>query len=127
VARQLQIAFGNVPARAASRLMVGYEPVWAIGERAAAPVEHVRSMNRHIRDLLAGLFGAEAASVPVLYGGSVAEDNCAELLVEGLSDGLFVGRAAWSAEGFARLAAACAAVVSGRSLGVTYDKRTYSP
>jgi L-erythrulose 1-phosphate isomerase len=126
VAQQLKIAFRNVPARSASRLIVAYEPVWAIGERAAASVEHVRAMNAHIRELLDELFGAEGASVPVIYGGSVDADNCPELLVEGRCDGLFVGRAAWSAEGFARLAAACAGVVNGRSLGEIYDQRTHS-
>jgi len=47
----------------------------------------------------------------VLYGGTVDVNNCSEFLTAGGIDGLFIGRAAWNVEGFARLIASCAASV----------------
>lgn len=109
ITRQLTIALNGVPPDRASMLMVAYEPVWAIGEPGTtAPAGDVCLMNAHIRQVLEEMLGAEAASVPVLYGGTVNAANCAELLTEGHADGLFVGRAAWTVEGFARLIGACA-------------------
>ena len=112
IRRQLKVAFGGVAARHASMLMVAYEPVWAIGEHGtAASVADVRTMSGHIRGLLEEIFGADASSVPVLYGGTVDVTNCSELLTAGGIDGLFIGRAAWSVEGFASLIGSCAASV----------------
>jgi triosephosphate isomerase len=107
---QLRVALSGIAAEHASLLLVAYEPVWAIGEGAtAASVNDIRTMNEHIRGLLKEMFGPSAPSVPVLYGGTVDVDDCAELLIEGRSDGLFIGRAAWNAKDFARLIACCAA------------------
>jgi triosephosphate isomerase len=84
-------------------LMVAYEPVWAIGKHGtAASVEDVRTMSGHIRGCSKEIFGADASSVPVLYGGTVDMTNCSELLTAGSIDGLFIGRAAWNVDGFAR-------------------------
>ena len=109
ITRQLRSAFTGVPAECAARVIVAYEPVWAIGHGGkTAPVGDVRAMNSHIRGVLSEIFGPEGDSIPVLYGGAVDSRNCAELLLEGRTDGLFIGRAAWNAEGFARIIAACA-------------------
>lgn len=77
-------------------LLVAYEPIWAIGEygQAAAPDD--------VQDVFAALAGDWGSrGVRLLYGGSVSTSNAVDLLlgVPGL-DGLFVGRAAWSPEGF---------------------------
>jgi triosephosphate isomerase len=108
VTRQLRFAFGGLPPECAARLIVAYEPVWAIGHagKSASPAD-VRAMIAHIRCVLSAIFG-EGASARVIYGGAVDAGNCAELLTEGRTDGLFVGRAALEAEGFARIIAACA-------------------
>jgi triosephosphate isomerase len=112
ISRQLKVAFRGVAPKHASMLMVAYEPVWAIGEPGtAASVEDVRTMSGHIRGLLEEIFGAEASSVPVLYGGTVDVTNCSAFLTAGGIDGLFIGRAAWNVEGFARLIGSCAASV----------------
>jgi len=109
VARQLRGAFEGTPPAMVSRLMVAYEPVWAIGEHgtAATPAD-LREMQEHIRGTLAEMFSDSAASIPILYGGTVNEMNAVSLLVEGSVDGLFIGRAAWQAEGFAGIIRACA-------------------
>jgi triosephosphate isomerase len=108
VAQQLRGALRGIPAEAVSRLIVAYEPVWAIGEHGtAATADDVRVMQEHIRGTLAGMFSASAASIPVLYGGTVNEMNAVNLLVKGGVDGLFIGRAAWEADGFAGIIRAC--------------------
>jgi triosephosphate isomerase len=117
ITRQLRIGLGSVPHDCAANVMLAYEPVWAIGdEGTTATAPDVRIMIGHIRHVLADMFGERAAAVPVLYGGTVDEDNCGELLLDGQCDGLFVGRAAWRAEGFARLIQASAlALRAGRT------------
>lgn len=104
VARQLRIAFRAAPPESVGRLIVAYEPAWAIGEAgvSASPREAAR-MHCHIRSVLADIFGTGAGLIPVLYGGSVTPVNAGGLLCEGAADGLFVGRAAWTAKGFADL------------------------
>jgi L-erythrulose 1-phosphate isomerase len=127
IVRQLRVALSGVPPECAARLMVAYEPVWAIGEEGtpASPAD-VRVMSAHIRDLLEDTLGAEAALVPVLYGGTVNPENAAELLLGGRTDGLFVGRAAWQAEGFARLIANCAEAISRQRSGDLHENRVFS-
>jgi triosephosphate isomerase len=119
VAQQLRRALQGAPAQMASRLMVAYEPVWAIGEHGtAAAADDLRIMHEHIRGTLEGLFSASAASIPVLYGGTVNEMNAVNLLVDGGVDGLFIGRAAWQADGFAGIIRACANAGIASSNGV---------
>ncbi len=103
VLAQTRAALADVADR--SRVLVAYEPVWAIGEqgRPARP------------DEVAGVVAALAAEVgaagaSLLYGGSVDTSNAADLLAVPGLDGLFVGRAAWAAEGFLALAG-----IAGRS------------
>jgi triosephosphate isomerase len=77
-----------------SRVLVAYEPVWAIGEhgRPARPEDVAGAF-----EALAGAFGDRVAGL--LYGGSVDQGNAAELLSVDHVTGLFVGRAAWQVEG----------------------------
>lgn len=127
IAGQLKVALSGVPAECAGRLIVAYEPVWAIGEEGTtASPQDVRAMTAHIRGLLQEILGAEAALVPVLYGGTVDEENAAELLLEGRTDGLFVGRAAWTVEGFARIIASCATAINEQPSGEMHENRAYS-
>lgn len=114
VARQIKIALNGVSKEQASSLIVAYEPAWSIGESGvAADVEYIRVMNRHVREILSGLFGPEASKcVPVIYGGDVNESNAAEILTGSATDGLFIGRAAWEAEGFAAIIRLCLEAIS---------------
>jgi len=119
VAQQLCRALQGTADQMLSRLMVAYEPVWAIGEHGtAATARNLREMQQHIRSTLADMFGAASASVPVLYGGTVNEMNAVNLLVEGGVDGLFIGRAAWEADGFAGIIRACADANVSSTTGV---------
>jgi triosephosphate isomerase len=108
VARQLRIALKGVPARHAERIIVAYEPAWAIGEtKAAADPEYIRLMVRSIRHELSQLLGESSVRTSVLYGGGVDASNATSLLRHGEVDGLFVGRAAWQPEGFASIIREC--------------------
>jgi len=97
---------GSVPAGAtAARLVVAYEPVWAIGTGKTPTVAEVAAAHAHIRKVLGGLM-ADAAGVRLLYGGSVKGSNAAELLVAGDVDGALVGGASLTAAEFLAIAKA---------------------
>jgi triosephosphate isomerase len=101
VVRQMRLAFAGLKKGEIGRCLVAYEPVWAIGERGVpASPEEARAVHVALHVALKEL---GAPSVPVLYGGSVNLDNAVALAGEPAIDGLFVGRAAWSADGFASL------------------------
>jgi triosephosphate isomerase len=114
VARQLHITLAGVEPSQAPNLIVAYEPVWAIGQDGSivTPAD-IQAMSGHIRSVLASVLGAEAASqTRIIYGGSVDECNAPQILLQGNVDGLFIGRAALQAEGFARLIAVCLKAVA---------------
>jgi triosephosphate isomerase (TIM) len=97
---------GSVPAGStAARLVVAYEPVWAIGTGKTPTTEEVAAAHAHIRKVLGGLMG-EAAGVRLLYGGSVKDSNAAELLAAGDVDGALVGGASLKAADFLAIAKA---------------------
>jgi triosephosphate isomerase len=82
-------------------VILAYEPRWAIGAAAAAPAGYVAARHAAIRDVVADRDGAAAAEATrIVYGGSVTAENGPELVALDGVDGLFVGRAAWTAEGF---------------------------
>jgi triosephosphate isomerase len=101
VVRQVKLAFAGLDGFAQGRCLVAYEPVWAIGEQGApAEPEHVKLVHTAIRRALQD---RTSHPIPILYGGSVNVDNAAALATEREVDGLFVGRAAWTASGLARI------------------------
>lgn len=90
---------------AAERLLVAYEPVWAIGAGGTpASKEYAQQEHQAIRETLCELFGASLGrQIPVLYGGSVNNENAVELIRMPEINGLFIGRSAWNAENFDRI------------------------
>jgi triosephosphate isomerase len=96
----------SVPAGAtAAKLVVAYEPVWAIGTGKTPTTPEVAAAHAHIRKVLAGLM-RDAANVRLLYGGSVKGSNAAELLAAGDVDGALVGGASLKADEFLAIAKA---------------------
>lgn len=88
------------------KIVVAYEPVWAIGTGKVATVDDVRAMHQAIRDVLVDMMGAaEAGKVRVLYGGSVKPGNAAELLAVPNVDGALIGGASLKADDFWAIAA----------------------
>jgi triosephosphate isomerase len=101
VIRQLKIGLHEVPADHLNLLMIGYEPVWSIGAGGIpATPEAVQPMAELLRDALVDLYGDAGAATPILYGGSVNPENAATFTSLPDIDGLFVGRAGWTVEGY---------------------------
>lgn len=89
---QLESALRDLPAGAAGQILIGYEPVWAIGTGVNATPEQAGEMHAHIRGWLNGRFGSgEGATIPILYGGSVTPDNAQALLSQPEVNGALVG------------------------------------
>jgi len=91
VRRQLDVLRG-LDADALGRVVIAYEPVWAIGTGRNATPEDAADVHGVIRTDLAGL-GAPADRIPVLYGGSVKPDNASALVNQPEVDGVLVGGA----------------------------------
>jgi triosephosphate isomerase len=99
---QLRTALKDQPASAVPKTILAYEPRWAIGGDQAASPAYVAERHAALRGLLFDQYGPEVAKATrIIYGGSVTPGNGAELVGLPNVDGLFVGRAAWSPEGFA--------------------------
>ena len=104
VLTDLEHCLVGVPAGALQRVVIAYEPVWAIGENAtAAAPEDIRAVHLGIHAWLCGLApGGEAARV--IYGGSVDELVAPAVLEQPGVNGLFIGRRALDPTAFARIA-----------------------
>lgn len=97
----------DAPEDGPGRILIAYEPVWAIGTGRNATPEDASSAHRLIRERLAAALGAERAeATPILYGGSVNPDNAGDLLAAADVDGVLVGGASLDPDSFARIAAA---------------------
>ncbi|MBC7836395.1 triose-phosphate isomerase [Acetobacteraceae bacterium] len=93
-----------------SKVVIAYEPVWAIGKRAdeAMQPHDLQEMTIFIKKTLTDILGREKASrVPILYGGSVEPENAGALVQEGTVDGLLVGHASQNFEQFFEIIKAC--------------------
>jgi triosephosphate isomerase len=91
------------------KLVIAYEPVWAIGTGRTATPEQAQEVHALIRKTLGELVGIEAAeTVRIQYGGSMKPDNAAELLAQKDIDGGLIGGAALKADSFAAIIAAAA-------------------
>jgi triosephosphate isomerase len=103
--RQVSLGLEGIPGPDLSKVMLAYEPTWAIGV-AGQPAEpsYVQEKHAAIREVLGHLYAPQiAAEVPILYGGSVNQRNfCSYAEIEDV-DGLFVGRAAWNPKSFLEL------------------------
>lgn len=86
------------------RLVIAYEPVWAIGTGVTATPEQAQEVHEYIRDLLLRQFGKEAADrTRILYGGSVTPENVKELMIQKDIDGALVGGASLETGKYLRL------------------------
>jgi len=90
---------------AATRLVVAYEPVWAIGTGLTPTPADVAEVHAFIRKTLTDRFGEEGSGVRILYGGSVKPSNAGELLAIADVNGALVGGASLKAEDFLGIAA----------------------
>ena len=101
VEAQLRAALRDVDAKELKRIVIAYEPVWAIGTGKTASAEDAHEMKLFIQKLLTDRFSRKAAdTVRILYGGSVKKGNAAELLHIGGVDGFLIGGASLKAAEF---------------------------
>ncbi len=99
--RQCVRAFHAVSAKKASKMVVAYEPVWAIGTGKTATPELAAEAHAVIRREATEIFGEEfAAKLRILYGGSVKPENAAALMAQEEIDGALVGGASLDAKSF---------------------------
>jgi triosephosphate isomerase (TIM) len=100
---QLDGGLEGVTREQAAGMVVAYEPVWAIGTGKVATPEDAQEMCAAIRGRLSAVHGHAAASVRILYGGSVKADNMAAIMAQPDIDGALVGGASLDAGEFARI------------------------
>jgi triosephosphate isomerase len=109
---ELDAALAGVKRKDLAKLIIAYEPIWAIGKRAeeALDTRALFEMVLFIRKILTERFGrAPADSVPILYGGSVKATNADTFIRDGGADGLLVGSASLDPKEFTRILTAAAA------------------
>jgi triosephosphate isomerase len=106
---QVQEAFEDVADSEVTRVVIAYEPVWAIGTGKVATPEQAQEAIAFIRALVRDKYGDLADEVRIQYGGSVNEDNAAELLALSDVDGALVGGASLDPEKLAAIVAAAPA------------------
>ena len=101
---QVRAGLAGVEAADGSRLVVAYEPVWAIGTGKTATEGQAQEVHSFIRGLLADIYEKNiAATIRILYGGSVKPENIDILMQQDDIDGALVGGAALNAESFERI------------------------
>lgn len=108
VCRQLRAVIESCGIEAFDNAIIAYEPVWAIGTGLTASPQQAQEVHALIRNELAAHEGVDAASVRVLYGGSVKAANAAELFAQPDIDGALVGGASLLADEFAAICRAAA-------------------
>lgn len=104
VSGQLSGGLAGLTASDLNRIIVAYEPVWAIGTGRTASPEQAQEMHAFIRRVFAESHSDQAASeLRILYGGSVKPENIAGLMSQADIDGALVGGASLQAESFAKI------------------------
>ena len=104
---QVKVALGGVSEEELARVIIAYEPVWAIGTGLTATDEQANEVCAHIRETVKGLYNADAAAaLTIQYGGSMNAGNAAGLLAQSDVDGGLIGGASLKAPDFATIVAA---------------------
>ncbi len=102
--RQVQGGLEGVPESDLARVVIAYEPVWAIGTGKTATDQQAQEAHAFIRQEVAALYGQGAAgAMRILYGGSVKPENIAGLIGQPDIDGALVGGASLKADSFAAI------------------------
>ncbi|MDN7127849.1 triose-phosphate isomerase [Pseudidiomarina terrestris] len=109
---QLAKALANVSAAQLAHVVIAYEPVWAIGTGKTASPQQAQEVHAFIRNWLQQRYDAAAATVPLLYGGSVKADSAPALFAETDIDGGLIGGASLEPEAFLAI---CRAAQARRS------------
>ena len=104
ITMQLKSAFLDIPPEQLRRIVVAYEPIWAIGTGLTATPEQAEEVCQHIRTVIRKLSSAKTArATSILYGGSMNDENAATLLSQPDIDGGLIGGASLDPEKFVRI------------------------
>ena len=98
--QQIEEVVFNLTAEQFAKLVIAYEPVWAIGTGKTATAEQAEEIHAYIREVLRSKFGAADEECPILYGGSCKPSNATEIFSKENVDGGLIGGAALKAEDF---------------------------
>ncbi|MFA5095583.1 MAG: triose-phosphate isomerase [Candidatus Paceibacterota bacterium] len=111
VKNQTEECLKGISKNSISKVIIAYEPVWAIGKGAfPATPEEFREMNIFIKKILSDKFGVkEASKIKIIYGGSVDEKNAEGFIKEGQADGFLPGRASLNSKKFSQIIKICEA------------------
>ena len=106
---QVKVALAGLNESQVRRVVIAYEPIWAIGTGKTATAEQAEEVCSAIRAVIRGMFDARVArAVSILYGGSMNASNCDELLAQPDIDGGLIGGASLKTADFARIVAGTA-------------------
>lgn len=104
VERQIKNSVSGLGTEESKKVVIAYEPVWAIGTGKTATPQQAQEMHAFIRKLLAGLYGEECSQgIRILYGGSIKPENIDSLMAQVDIDGGLVGGASLKADDFSRI------------------------
>jgi triosephosphate isomerase len=104
VKNQIKDSLAGISEDRVKRIVLAYEPVWAVGAKESMPPEQIYEMSLFVKKSFADIFGSEAGlKVKVLYGGAVNFRNAGEIIKTGRVDGLLVGRESVNLPGFVEL------------------------
>ena len=107
VSMQTKIALGGVSEEELKRIIIAYEPVWAIGTGKTATAQQANEVCHTIRECIASVYSQAAADgITIQYGGSINAGNAAELLAQPDVDGGLIGGASLKPQDFATIVAA---------------------
>ena len=100
---QVEKALENVSKEDLAKVVIAYEPIWAIGTGKTATSEDANDVIAYIREVIANLYGELASDVRIQYGGSVKPSNVAEIMNQSDIDGALVGGASLEANDYVEL------------------------
>jgi len=104
VANQLEESLYHLSDKQMNKIILAYEPIWAIGTGETASPDQAQEMHHHLRNHIASKFGQEIAdNIPILYGGSVKPANAKEIFSQADVDGGLVGGASLKADDFVEI------------------------
>jgi triosephosphate isomerase (TIM) len=107
VEKQLRESLFHLDNEQVKKIIIAYEPIWAIGTGKTASAEQAQEMHKHLRSVMSGKYGNEIASdLSILYGGSVKGANASEIFSQPDVDGGLVGGASLSADEFSQIISA---------------------
>lgn len=104
LSRQIEKGLKGIKGAAVGKIILGYEPVWAIGSGKACSASEAQTINLYIRKILTKLYSAKVArNIPVLYGGSVNSNNAGSYIFEAGMSGILVGGASLNPKELAKV------------------------